>query len=170
MYKRQSIIWEAIGGADDPNSPHKIILNEDERKKGSYKDTVLTSQTSLQDSTIYNVSFLGKDPAGNESNLIINDNVHYDISSPIITINEPGNNHFTPSTNINYSSSEDLLIAKIIYVGTSGDKKRLNAEVIIPPDGLLAGTHNSDDYNRADLRDSATYMICLLYTSPSPRD
>ena len=79
----------------------------------------------LQDSTIYSVTFLGKDPAGNESNLVINDNVAYDISSPIVTIIEPGNNHYTPSTNINYSTSEDLLIAKIIYVGTSGDKKRL---------------------------------------------
>ncbi|MEC9274309.1 MAG: Ig-like domain-containing protein, partial [Candidatus Neomarinimicrobiota bacterium] len=153
------LIWEAVGGADDPNSPHKITFNEDEKKKGSYKDTVLTSQSILQDSTIYSVTFSGKDPAGNESNLVINDNVTYDISSPIITIIEPGNNHYTPSTNINYSSSEDLLIAKIIYVGTSGDKKRLNAEVILPPEGLLAGNHNSDEYNRADLRDSATYMI-----------
>jgi len=154
-----TLIWEAVGGADDPNAPHKIIFNEDEKKKGSYKDTVLTSQSTLQDSTIYKVIFSGKDPAGNESNLVINDNVTYDISSPIITIIKPGNNHYTPSTNINYSCSEDLLSAKIIYVGTSGDKKRLNAEVIITPEGLLAGNHNSDEYNRADLRDSATYMI-----------
>ena len=154
-----TLIWEAIGGADDPNSPHKINFNEDEKKKGSYQDTILISQTALQDSTIYKVSFFGKDPAGNESNLIVNDNVAYDISSPIITIIQPGNNYYTPSTNINYSSSEDLLSAKIIYVGTSADKKRLNTEVIITPEGLLAGIHNSDDYNRADLRDSATYMI-----------
>ncbi len=154
-----TLIWEAVEGADDPNSPHKITFNEDEKKKGSYKDTVLTSQSMLQDSTIYSVTFSGKDPAGNESNLVINDNVTYDISSPIITIVEPGNNHYTPSTNINYSSSEDLLSAKIIYVGTSGDKKSLNAEVVLPPEGLLAGNHNSDEYNRADLRDSATYMI-----------
>ena len=70
-----TLIWEAVGGADDPNSPHKITFNEDEKKKGSYKDTVLTSQSILQDSTIYSVTFFGKDPAGNESNLVINDNV-----------------------------------------------------------------------------------------------
>ena len=154
-----TLIWEAVGGADDPNSPHRIIFKEDEKKKGSYKDTVLISQSTLQDSTIYKVIFSGKDPAGNESNVVINDNVNYDISSPIITIIKPGNNHYTPSTNINYSTSEDLLSAKIIYVGTSGDKKRLNAEVVISAKGLLAGNHNSDEYNRADLRDSATYMI-----------
>ena len=122
-------------------------------------DTVLISQTKLQDSTVYKVTFFGRDPAGNESNLIINDNVTFDISSPIITIIDPGNNHYTPGTNINYSTSEDLLSAKIIYVGTSGDKKRLNTEIVITPEGLLAGIHNSDDYNKADLRDSATYMI-----------
>ena len=154
-----SLIWESIGGANDPNSPHKIVLNEDEKKKGAYQDTVLSSQTILQDSTIYRVIFSGTDPAGNESNLVINDNITFDISSPIITIIEPGNNHFTPSTNINYSSSEDLLSAKIIYVGTSADKKRLTTEVVFPPEGLLAGLHNSDQYVKADLRDSATYMI-----------
>ena len=154
-----TLIWESIGGANDPNSPHKIVLNEDEKKKGAYQDTVLSSQTILQDSTIYRVIFSGTDPAGNESNLVINDNITFDISSPIITIIEPGNNHFTPSTNINYSSSEDLLSAKIIYVGTSADKKRLTTEVVFPPEGLLAGLHNSDQYVKADLRDSATYMI-----------
>ena len=154
-----SLVWEATGGAYDPNSPHRINLNEDEKKKGAYLDTVLISQTKLQDSTVYKVTFFGKDPAGNESNLIINDNVTFDISSPIITIIDPGNNHYTPGTNINYSTSEDLLSAKIIYVGTSGDKKRLNTEIVITPEGLLAGIHNSDDYNKADLRDSATYMI-----------
>ena len=154
-----TLIWEAIGGTDDPNSPHKISFQDDEKKKGSYEDAVLINQSTLQDSTIYKVIFSGKDPAGNESNLVINDNVAFDISSPIITIIKPGNNHYTPSTNINYSTSEDLLSSKIIYVGTSGDKKRLNAEVVIPPDGLLAGIHNSDEYIKADLRDSATYMI-----------
>ena len=154
-----TLLWEAIAGTDDPNAPHRITFTEDERKKGTYIDTILIGQTTLQDSTVYRVSFFGIDPAGNESNMVINDRVTFDISRPILTIIEPGNNHYTPSTNINYSTSEDLRSAKIIYVGTSAERKRLTAEVTISPEGLTAGVHNSDDYAQADLRDSSTYMI-----------
>jgi len=154
-----TLLWEAIAGADDPNAPHRITFTEEERKKGTYIDTILIAQTTLQDSTVYRVSFFGMDPASNESNLVINDRVTFDISRPILTIIEPGNNHYTPSTNINYSTSEDLRSAKIIYVGTSAERKRLTAEVTISPEGLTAGVHNSDDYAQADLRDSSTYMI-----------
>ena len=154
-----TLLWEAIAGADDPNAPRRIIFTEEERKKGTYIDTILTAQTTLQDSTVYRVSFFGKDPAGNESNMVINDRVTFDISPPVLTIIAPGNNHYTPSTNINYSTSEDLRSARIIYVGTSAERKRLTAEVTITPEGLTAGIHNSDDYAQADLRDSSTYMI-----------
>jgi len=154
-----TLLWEAIAGADDPNAPHRITFTEDERKKGTYIDTILIGQTTLQDSTVYRVSFFGIDPASNESNMVINDRVTFDISRPVLTIIAPGNNHYTPSTNINYSTSEDLRSAKIIYVGTSAERKRLTAEVTISPEGLTAGVHNSDDYAQADLRDSSTYMI-----------
>jgi len=154
-----TLLWEAIAGADDPKAPHRITFTEEERKKGTYIDTILIAQTTLQDSTVYRVSFFGMDPAGNESNLVINDRVTFDISRPVLTIIAPGNNHYTPSTNINYLASEELLSAKIIYVGTSAEQKRLTTEVTISPEGLTAGVHNSDDYAQADLRDSATYMI-----------
>ena len=154
-----TLLWEAIAGTDDPNAPHRITFTEEERKKGTYIDTILIAQTTLQDSTEYRVSFFGMDPAGNESNLVINDRVTFDISPPVLTIIAPGNNHYTPSTNINYSTSEDLQSVRIIYVGTSGERKRLTAEVTITPEGLTAGVHNSDDYAQADLRDSSTYMI-----------
>ena len=91
--------------------------------------------------------------------MVINDRVTYDISPPILTIISPGNNHYTPSTNINYSTSEDLRSVRIIYVGTSAERIRLTTEVTITPEGLTAGVHNSDDYAQADLRDSSTYMI-----------
>ena len=154
-----TLLWEAIAGADDPNAPHRIFFTEKERKKGTYIDKLLTAQTTLQDSTVYRVSFFGKDPASNESNMVINDRVTYDISPPVLTIIAPGNNHYTPSTNINYSTSEDLRSVRIIYVGTSAERIRLTTEVTISPEGLTAGVHNSDDYAQADLRDSATYMI-----------
>ena len=154
-----TLLWEAIAGVDDPNAPHRVTFTEEERKKGTYIDTILIAQTTLQDSTEYRVSFFGMDPAGNESNLVINDRVTFDISPPVLTIIAPGNNHYTPSTNINYSTSEDLQSVRIIYVGTSGERKRLTAEVTITPEGLTAGVHNSDDYAQADLRDSSTYMI-----------
>ena len=76
------IIWKQTGGNNDPDSPHNVILNEDERKIGLHEDIVLYEMPQLVDGGIYSISFTGSDRAGNIADTVIVDCLLYTSPSP----------------------------------------------------------------------------------------
>jgi hypothetical protein len=71
------VLWNRIGGNTDENSPHNIEFSDEEKKKGDYDLMILENTPDLLSSTTYNVSIKGIDPAGNESEPLMVNNVDY---------------------------------------------------------------------------------------------
>jgi hypothetical protein len=71
------VVWNRVGGNTDNNSPHNIEFTDEEKLKGEYELVVLDKTTDLLSSTIYNISIQGIDPAGNESEPLVINNVDY---------------------------------------------------------------------------------------------
>ena len=79
------IILEQISGNSDAKSPHKLILDENSRKMGTY-DNVIYPELGWVDGAIYNFTIDGEDFAGNVAKTIKISNINFDITPPIISI------------------------------------------------------------------------------------
>jgi hypothetical protein len=72
-----SLTWVRSGGNNDENTPHTIQLIESEKETGDHDAIVLQNSTELMSSTTYTVTLRGTDPAGNENDPALANNVDY---------------------------------------------------------------------------------------------
>ena len=79
-----------VAGSQDNNAPHSAALNEEQRNKGPY-ELINFSDIKWMDGATYDLTFSGIDFANNNSNLVKVSNVTYDITPPIISIDNLNN-------------------------------------------------------------------------------
>ena len=80
MLNSGEITWTWINGVEDPDSIHTMELFKDELNMGEYGPSMIANAPALIDGGVYNISYKGFDPAGNESNHIKIENILYDIT------------------------------------------------------------------------------------------
>ena len=78
--KQSSLILTSIAGANDPNSPHQVILSEDKRKIGTLEDEIF-NEFKWVDGATYTLEMRGVDFAGNEADLVVKQNITYDVTN-----------------------------------------------------------------------------------------
>jgi len=72
-----SLTWVRSSGNIDENAPHTIQMIESEKETGDHDAIVLQNSTELMSSTTYTVTLRGTDPAGNENDPALANNVDY---------------------------------------------------------------------------------------------
>ena len=110
------ITWTWIDGIEDPDSIHVMELFKDELNMGEYGPNMIANAPPLIDGGVYNISFSGFDPAGNESNHIKIENILYDITQPEIVILFPLPRSISKTTSVSYTLSETLFEGQFKWI------------------------------------------------------
>ena len=140
------LTWQQIGGTEDPNSPHVSTLTGPELNSGTHAPARLRETPELVDGAIYSVSMAGHDPAGNLSETVQIDSVHYDITNPVIVMENPLTDSYVNTPNIIYDLSEVLAEGSITFQRTAGSADPGSPHTItIPQAQLTMGKHASLD-------------------------
>lgn len=140
--ERGRVVWVQTGGKEDPNSPYDVELVGNELNGGLHENVLLTDGPALQDSALYDISFVGTDGAGNTSDTAVVKNILYDVTSPQIEVAFPGNNANVSSTRVGYSLSEELSGASITWERTGGSEDPDSPHIrSLTGDDLLPGDH-----------------------------
>jgi len=156
-----SLTWQQVGGEDDPNSPHVSTLTGPELNSGTHVLSRLRETPELVDGAIYEVNIVGLDPAGNLSETVQIDSVHFDITKPVIVMENPLTNSYVNSPNINYSLSEEISEGSLVFQRSAGSADPGSPHrVTIPQIQLSMGPHASlDSTVWPDLNDGTVYRI-----------
>ena len=155
------IIWTQVGGENDLNSPHEIILTEDERTMGEHDSTEFSQKINLVNGSIYNVIFEGSDKAGNNISGMTIEELTFDNGPPVLSIDMENNYNTFNSPIINYSTSEDLFSGKIIFENIGGSQDMNSPHVIdLQGNELIFGEHLNENFNNIpSLINDAIYNI-----------
>ena len=139
---------------------------------GRVDSAIITNAPTLTDGAIYRYEFKGVDLANNASNVIVADNVLFDNTPPVISMTRPIDSEILNTVDMSFMNSEKLHRGNFIFTRSSGTSDSGSPHSIaLLDEGLLEGMHT--DWVLAldgNLVDGTRYTICLLYTSPSPRD
>mgnify|MGYP001158560002 FL=1 len=117
--KQSSLILTSIAGENDPGSPHQVILSEDKRKIGTLEDEIF-NEFKWVDGATYKLEMRGVDFAGNEADLVVKQNITYDVTNPILTIDKPLNLSYINYDVLSYTLSEALANATLLITQTGG--------------------------------------------------
>ena len=159
-------------------------------------DSDLSEYFQLNDGSMYTFSIVGPDLAGNVSDTVYLDSIHYDVTPPVITMIYPFDDAAINNTTVSYAISEKLLLGEFRWTQIDGmidslsphivemigeeltpqEKIRINMQNEPPlVDGgiynvLISGRDLAGNGSNPVTVNNILYDICLLYTSPSPRD
>lgn len=123
-------VYTQIGGKPDPNSPVTFDLAGIELETIFESPKLPKNPPLLNDGSIYNIVFKGKDLAMNESESIVIDSVKFDVTRPVITIHKPENKSNMMGAEITIEISEDLMDGKMVWTRTGGLKDRVTRHKI----------------------------------------
>ena len=158
LLESAQMIWRWSFGNPDPSSPHIVELVGDELNANETGPTSLSNSPSLVDGAEYSLLYVAFDPAGNQSDTTRMDDILYDVTPPIITINYPSSNIFTTETAVIFDINEDIYNFNINWAGKSlsatDDKVFYNS-----PNILSVGEINTDDLFIPELKDGYNYSI-----------
>ncbi|MGY8781223.1 MAG: hypothetical protein ACKVJJ_06155 [Fidelibacterota bacterium] len=155
-----TIVWTWIGGISDPDSIHAMALIGNELNGSEFAVGEITNSPPLVDGSIYNISYIAYDPAGNESNHILIEDVLYDITQPQITIAYPLARSISLTSSVTYTLSEDLLEGQFKWIWLGGIKDTLAPfTAILSKEELLEGVHTE-----VELANNPTVVENALYT------
>ena len=126
--KSGTVTWQAIEG-NDPNSPHIRPILGDELKGGSFVGFTFISTPELINGVLYNILIQGIDLAGNQSDIMVVDNVLFDTVAPRFVDLKPLENEYIRVPEISYTLTENLSTGKIFfdYVGGANDPKKTHS-------------------------------------------
>ncbi|MFL3051321.1 MAG: hypothetical protein ACJZ02_06505 [Candidatus Neomarinimicrobiota bacterium] len=158
-----SIIWTQVGGEPDFASPQIMDIPFDHLTEGFHDSVMANQQLVLQDGSIYVISFMGVDAAGNRSLGASSTDVMYDITPPEINLSFPVNGSHVPTTVISYNSSERLKTGAVIWEWIDG-KLDVRAPHTITMNGneLSKGNHNFIDMNQSpNLVSGGIYRVTI---------
>ena len=160
------IIFEQDGGVNDPLSPHKIDLSNDQLKRGNHSGININTLTSLTANTVYNVSIEGMDLAGNQGVSESINNITFDNIPPNISIVSPAPNSYINSSTLGLKTNEVLSEAKVVWTwvdGTTDDK--VSHESILVGDQLMDGLYPEVNFDPApSLKSDARYKVIFYGT------
>ncbi len=165
--KSGTIMWKAMGGENDPSSPHIINLIADELKESNLENYTLINAPSLHDGTLYSISIFVKDFAGNTSETAKMDNILFDVTPPILKIVSPGENYITKGSELIFSISEDLLNGKITWQGNNENLMEISTSWDLPDTVLKQGQYILNEYYYPPLVDGGVYSVTITGEDPS---
>ena len=155
------MIFTRTGGAEDPTSPHEIDLTGNRLKQGDHYGESFNNDVELKDGSIYSIEFSGEDLAGNVAINVSVENITFDISPPVIAINEPTSNGFYNQVMLGYELNETLISGTIILERRGGANDPLSPhEIGLSNDQLLPGKKSDFLINtHTNLISNTTYNI-----------
>ena len=104
----------------------------------------------------------GKDRAGNLSNKAVAKNIKYDITPPVISINNPTPNIFITSTKIEYDFSEDMEKAFVKFEYSGGDYDLGSPHIFnIEGENLKIGSHFIEPEFIPELMEGTQYTLSI---------
>ncbi|MFQ6676186.1 MAG: Ig-like domain-containing protein, partial [Fidelibacterota bacterium] len=164
-----TVTWTRTGGKDDPRSPHTVPLKGDELTSGTHENVLLSGTPALQDSSLYTVTFVGKDMAENLSDTVSAVQVLYDVSPPRIEVTFPSSNTTVASSRIGYRLSESLGQGSVTWTRTGGTEDPGSPHVQpLTGDELSAGWHRDKELaNAPELVEGAVYKITVTGLDPA---
>ena len=125
LLDRATLTWLWVAGVSDPDSIHTMELIGEELERGVFIESIIKNDPPLVDGGIYNISYIGFDPAGNESNHIIVNNILYDVTEPEITIIYPLPRSISRTSAVTYILSENLFEGEFKWRWLGGIKDTL---------------------------------------------
>ncbi|NIA18750.1 MAG: hypothetical protein GWO85_01485, partial [Simkaniaceae bacterium] len=157
-------VWTRTGGEKDPNSPHRVLLTEEESLAGSHSYNTLANQSALISGTAYNLTFEGQDGAGHS--LVVHPimNITYDFVAPVVSLIRPASNTFSYSTIIEYDLSETLVQGWIILNKVSDEPVQDSpGRIALSPEYNIAGHHQFSllDLDKTALVSNTTYALWM---------
>jgi len=161
MLESGDIIWKWIGGASDINAPHRIDLKGAELESGIHELSFNRSEINLNDSSMYTIVFNGKDPAGNTGEPFSAGPVTYDISEPIIMVENLNDGIFVNTSAMDYSISENLIRGSINWSGETAEGNNFQFEYLFINDALNKGAFGSEDLFNPALLDGGIYSVTI---------
>ncbi len=153
------LIWNAMGGRIDSQSPLKVVLINDELLQPPSSPQKLSNQIPLNDGTIYQLSIHGIDMAGNENQMILAENILCDITPPTLQLVSPLDNSFVNSDNVEFIINEDLQSANLTWKRISGASDPNIHTIDLSGNFLISGTHSTTELNDLPLVSGAQYEI-----------
>ncbi|NOZ03969.1 MAG: hypothetical protein GXO92_05110 [FCB group bacterium] len=156
-----TLVVTRIDGAVDPRSPQTIALTGEELKAGRKDSLRLAKGPELNNGTIYEFEFRGKDFAGNQAEPVKISGVTFDNEPPVYSITMPIDGEQIKTTQINYLLSDDLAWGAVIFAQTGGTTDpRSPHRVELTGKDLTQGNHMNLELNIADeLADGGRYSI-----------
>ena len=160
---KASITYTRTAGAQDPQSPHIINLTGARLQQGTRYDETFENEITLKDGTVYSISMVAEDMAGNVAEKITVDNITFDSTGPEITILSPSSSIFTNQLYVDFSLNEQLQKAKIVLERTGGPNDSSSPHEINLVDTELApASKTSIDINQQiNLVSNAVYRISI---------
>lgn len=149
---------------DNPSqSVQTIALSADNLLEGIH-EIGRNITVNLQDSTFYRVAYAGTDFAGNISEFSTADSIYYDISTPIITVDNLNDGDWIRSSDVEYTISETLNHGEIRWIDETE-----NDSSIIELDNMAkySGKHHLSETANENLNDGHSYRLMLLCTDPA---
>ncbi len=156
------VVWTQVGGENDPDSPHRIPLNEEESAMGSHHNITLQHQESLVSNAMYNVVVEGRDIANHPLKPNSIRGITYDFIAPSLSIIKPVSNSRSNYSGIEYELSEGLVTGSCLLMKDgSGASKPIVTKVKLKSDDLTSGYHTINGMNNSiiSLEDNTPYSI-----------
>ena len=160
-----SITWTQTGGTADPASPQVMSLTGAELNSGAHASFTLTNAPTLVDGAIYSIAYNVTDLAGNAAVTVINTNITYDVTLPVISATTPATGSFVKDTKVSYTLSEPALSGTITWTRTGGSADGTIHTQALAGAELNSGAHaNITLTNAPTLVDGAVYSIAYDVT------
>ena len=152
------VIAEWQGGAADENSPYHHDFTDTVKAD---MDTDLSSYFQLNDGSIYSYSIIGSDLAGNVSDTVRIDSVHYDITPPVLTMIYPFDDAAINDATVSYASSEQLSAGEFLWTQMGGMADALSPHTVALAEDELSPAEkiHINLVNEPVLTDGAFYAI-----------
>ncbi|HIB34255.1 MAG TPA: hypothetical protein EYO27_04485 [Candidatus Marinimicrobia bacterium] len=121
------IIAEWQAGAPDQNSPHKYEFTDTVQFE---VESDLSDYFQLNDGSTYSLIVVGYDLAGNTSETIKVDSIHYDITPPVLTMIYPFDDAAINNATVSYAASEQLLAGDFLWTQIDGEVDSLSPHTV----------------------------------------
>ncbi len=155
-----TITWSWTGGVADPDSIHAMELNGNELNGDEFGPALIANAPPLVDGGIYTLTYIGFDPAGNESNHIFITDVLYDITQPEITITYPLPRSISRTSAVTYTLSEDLHVGQFKWIWLGGVEDSLAPYTA----SLTVEERRAGEHVEIELSNNPTVVENALYT------
>ena len=160
LLKRGTISWVWVSGEPDPDSVHVMNLTGDELNSDPFMDQPIANAPPLVDGASYNITYVGFDPAGNESNHILIETVLYDVTQPEITIHYPLHKSISNKSTVSYTLSEEIYSGNFKWRWLGGE-----ADPSAPYSAILTDAEKTvGEHMDVQLSNNPTVVEKALYT------